>query len=29
MEDRMGHPFVGPAGALLHKAMALAGIEHG
>jgi DNA polymerase len=27
MEDRTGHPFVGPAGALLRKAMAQAGIE--
>lgn len=27
MEDRTGHPFVGPAGALLRKAMAEAGIE--
>lgn len=27
MEDRAGHPFVGPAGALLRKAMTQAGIE--
>jgi uracil-DNA glycosylase len=26
-EDRVGRPFVGPAGNLLHKAMAQAGIE--
>src|SRR5438270_13127897 len=26
-EDRAGHPFVGPAGKLLHKAMAEAGID--
>ncbi|HET6895538.1 MAG TPA: UdgX family uracil-DNA binding protein [Candidatus Baltobacteraceae bacterium] len=27
MEDRTGHPFVGPAGTLLRKAMVQAGIE--
>jgi len=27
MEDRTGHPFVGPAGSLLRKAMAQAGID--
>jgi uracil-DNA glycosylase len=26
-EDRAGHPFVGPAGRVLHEAMALAGIS--
>src|SRR6266403_394775 len=26
-EDRAGHPFVGPAGKILHKAMAEAGID--
>jgi len=26
-EDRAGHPFVGPAGRILHKAMAVAGID--
>ena len=26
-EDRLGHPFVGPAGKLLHRAMQRAGIE--
>ncbi|HEY2473795.1 MAG TPA: UdgX family uracil-DNA binding protein [Candidatus Cybelea sp.] len=26
-EDRLGHPFVGPAGRILHEAMALAAIE--
>lgn len=26
-EDRLGHPFVGPAGRLLHKAMESAGID--
>ena len=26
-EDRQGHPFVGPAGAVLHKALDAAGIE--
>jgi len=26
-EDRAGHPFVGPAGRILHKAMAEAGID--
>ncbi|MGA8795506.1 MAG: UdgX family uracil-DNA binding protein [Candidatus Cybelea sp.] len=26
-EDRLGHPFVGPAGKLLHEAMARAGIQ--
>lgn len=26
VEDRQGHPFVGPAGALLHRALAAAGI---
>jgi uracil-DNA glycosylase len=26
-EDRQGHPFVGPAGAILGKALAVAGIE--
>lgn len=29
VEDRLGHPFVGPAGKLLHRAMKTAGIETG
>lgn len=28
-EDKEGHPFVGPAGRLLHKAMQAAGMTHG
>jgi len=28
-EDLLGRPFVGPAGAVLHKALAAAGIERG